>query len=244
MALGLALNTASAGASDELQNRPVCLGLSRGSVLDSRGSVCLGVRKPSASRARHPRVRRRALWADEIGDVVGPWPYQGFFANGVAAKCAGWKRSHAFRSAELHIVPSKIAIGRAAKPMNRTGGNYPVFNSQTTPCAKNATYGGKQGLSFKRRHMVHDVAQQDKIEGRGFVQSNVLDRSPQEPNLGSISMEEPTDPWGDVRTSHRGGRVSLAEPFGHRAFTAADFQYSARLRHPDLQAVYETRLDR
>jgi hypothetical protein len=87
--------------------------------------------------------------------------------------------------------------------------------------------------------MVHDVAQYDKIEGRGFVEGNVLDRPPQEPDLSSISTEEPADPWGDVRTSHRGGRVSLGEPFGHRAFTAADFQYSARLGHPDLQAVHE-----
>jgi hypothetical protein len=123
--------------------------------------------------------------------------------------------------------------------MNRTGGNYPVFNGQTPPCGHDATYGGKQGLAFKWRHMVHDVAQYDKIEGRRFVQGNVLDRPPQEPDLGSISTEEPADFWGDVRTSHRGSWVSLAEPFGHRAFTAADFQYSARLRRPNLQAVHK-----
>jgi hypothetical protein len=87
--------------------------------------------------------------------------------------------------------------------------------------------------------MVHDVAQHDKIEGRRFVQGNVLDRPPQEPDPGSISTEEPANPWGDVCSGHRGGGVSLAETFGHRAFTAADFQYSARLRRPNLQAVHE-----
>src|SRR5271166_6994073 len=123
--------------------------------------------------------------------------------------------------------------------MNSTGGNYPVFNGQAAPCGHAATYGRKQRLAFKRRHMVHHVAQYDKIEGRGFLQGDVLDGPPQEPDLGSISTEESADPWGDVRSSHRGGGVSPAEPFGQRAFTAADFQYSARPRYPDLQAVNE-----
>jgi hypothetical protein len=52
-------------------------------------------------------------------------------------------------------------------------------------------------------------------------------------------VKEPVDPWGDVRSSHRGGEITPAEAFGHRPFTTADFQYSARLRHPDLQAVHE-----
>jgi len=87
--------------------------------------------------------------------------------------------------------------------------------------------------------MVHDIAQYDKIEGRGLVAGYVLDRLPKEPDPGSISAEEPADPWGDVYSGHGGVGVSPALPLGHRAFTAADSQDSVRPRDPVLQAVRE-----
>lgn len=72
--------------------------------------------------------------ADEIGGVVGPW------AMPVPGLLREWRRGHKpqapVRSAlalssiqKLYIFPCKIAIGRAAKPMNRAGG-YSVFTAK------------------------------------------------------------------------------------------------------------------
>src|SRR5271167_4859624 len=121
--------------------------------------------------------------------------------------------------------------------MNRTGGYHPFFNGQTPPAAMTRPMaesrggrlsGGTWCTTSHNTTRSKDAGSFRAMSSTGFRKNLTLAASPRKsrPILG-----------GDVRSSHRGGGVSPAEPFGHRAFTAADFQYSARLRHPDLQAV-------
>jgi hypothetical protein len=87
--------------------------------------------------------------------------------------------------------------------------------------------------------VVQNVTQNDEVEGSWLIAGNIFGRPLRKDDAGSVSLEKPSDPCGDVYRGEHGARVVSHKPLRHRTLTATNFQDSAWPRHPNLQAPGE-----